>query len=113
MNKIDRKRLLRLMELIDTVPFANIGSGGATASGLGLMGFDQDMRAIRPYLRKVLEGMLLEGIGDMEEGWDYDSPDKLLDVLEEWVRQRTAERWQGANSYSLTVLWKEWQGEEG
>ncbi len=109
MNQKDRERIRRLVDLLDGVPFANMGSGGRTAALYGLVGFDRDMRAFRPFFRKVLQGILMENIEGLEEGWDYHDPDRILDTLETWVEQRKAEGWQNADEYSVWRLWKQRQ----
>jgi len=71
---------------------------GWSPSISGLVAFEQDMRAMRPYLDKVLESMLLEGPDVLEEGRDYEPIDLLLDALEEWVKQRARDLWKDASA---------------
>ena len=99
MNDIDRKRLTRLESILDAVPFSS--SGMATSTGYGAVMYEQDMRALRPYIRKIINGMVLEGNPYFEEGFDYDNPDKLLDKVEKWTEKRKLDGWQNASEYSL------------
>jgi hypothetical protein len=98
-NKSDRNLLYRLQQVLEAVPFS--ASGTATSTGVGAIMFEQDMRALRPYIRKVLEGMVLEGNASLEEGVDYDNPEKLLTAIEQWIVKRKLEGWQNASEYSL------------
>jgi hypothetical protein len=108
MNRKDRDRLMRLKNLIANVPFAKTsGGGGSTATVAGLMGFDADMRAVQPFYARVIDGMVYAGLEGFEEGFDYDDPDELLDVMEQWVKQRGEDGWENANEYSLRDLWRE------
>ena len=99
MNDIDRKRLTRLSMILEAVPFSSRGT--ATSTGYGAVMYEQDMRALRPYVRKIINGMVLEGNPYFEEGFDYDNPDKLLDKVEKWTEKRKLDGWQNADEYSL------------
>lgn len=99
MNNKDKERLERLGEIMKAVPYSK--SGTATQTGVGAIQFEQDMRAVRPWMIKVIQGMLWEGLEGFEEGWDYENPDLLLTALEEWVRMREAEGWQNAREDSF------------
>jgi hypothetical protein len=98
MNNTDRSRLIRLQFILDAVPFS--ASGMATTTGVGAVMFEQDMRALRPYVRKVIEGMVLEG-NPIYEDIDYNKPQKLLDAIVRWIDKRKTEGWQNASQYSL------------
>lgn len=98
MNGVDRSRLIRLQFILDAVPFS--ASKTATTTEYGAVMFEQDMRALRPYIRKVLEGMILDG-NPVYEGFDYNEPQKLLDAIVRWVDKRKAEGWQNASQYCI------------
>ena len=96
MNNKDRERISRLRSVLTSVPFANLGASGSTATALGLVTFDRDMRALRPAIEAVLYGMLCEGYDEKfgwEIGWDYYDPDRVLDKIEEWLERRIASGW--------------------
>lgn len=99
MEKIIKRRLIRVSKIIDAIPFS--ASGTATSTGYGAIMFEEDMRAIRPYLRKLLEGMVLDGEKNLEKGIDYEDPDKLLNYLESWIEWRKQSNWEDGNRYSL------------
>jgi len=103
MNDKDRTRIDRLAFVIDAVPFSNNG-GTQSQSVLGLMNYEQDMRAIVPAIKAVLHGMRSEHYRETA-GWmpgaDYDDPDIMLDAMETWVKDRKAQNWEDANAYSF------------
>lgn len=99
-----RAQLLALQEVLLSIPFS--ASGTATSNGVGAVMFEVDMRAVRPYLSKVIDGIILEGNLDLEEGWDYENPDKLLQALKEWVEIRKAENWTNPREYSFRTYWE-------
>ena len=105
MNDIDRKRLTRLSMILEAVPFSSRGT--ATSTGYGAVMYEQDMRALRPYVRKIINGMVLEGNPYFEEGFDYDDPDKMLDKVEKWTEKRKLDGWQNAAEYSLEYFEKD------
>jgi len=107
MNKSDRNRLVRIQAILEAVPFS--ASGTATTTGYGAIMFEQDMRALRPFLRKAIEGMVLQGNEWMVEGEDFENPDELLSKIEAWIEKRKSEGWQNASSYSLEYLLRETQ----
>ena len=109
MNKLDRERLVRFQQLLLSIPFPQDGSGTKTASLIGLVGYQSDMRNFLPVLKKVLESMILEGRGDMEEGWDYENADKLMDTLEAWIAKRKRESWENVSEYDFSVFKKQIQ----
>lgn len=98
MNKTDRERLGRIAELIDKFPFAQDGRGAKTASLQGAVAVQRDARIILPLVTKILKGMVFESIdteeNDIEEGWDYQAPDKSLNELEQWMNERSANGWE-------------------
>jgi hypothetical protein len=100
MNSQDKKRLSRLQIILDVIPFS--ANGTATSTGYGAIMFEQDARALRPYVRKITEGMILENNPHFEEGMDYESPDKLLTLVEHWIDMRKREGWNNASEYSLS-----------
>lgn len=111
MNHSDRKRLNRLQTILEAVPFS--ASGCAITTGYGAIMFEQDMRALRPYIRKIIEGMVLQGSDYLTEGEDFENPDELLSVVEAWINKRKAEAWADASQYSIEYFfahtnWREW-----
>lgn len=107
MNNNDRNRLIKLQNILESVPFS--ASGMATTTGYGAIMFEQDMRALRPYIRKAIEGMVLQGSICLEEGEDYENPDKMLCAIEAWIEKRKKEGWENASQYSFEYFLKEIQ----
>jgi PAS domain-containing protein len=103
-NDNDRERLIRISLILEAIPFS--ASGMATTTGIGAVMFEQDMRALRPYIRKVFEGMILEGNPNFEEGLDYDNPYHLIVGIEKWIQKRKDDGWQNASQYSLEYFLK-------
>ncbi|MFH1634592.1 MAG: hypothetical protein ABIG63_11380 [Chloroflexota bacterium] len=56
MNQRDRKRLVRLRELLTVVPFPKSGGWGGTASIDGFAAYQNDMRNLLPAVGKILDG---------------------------------------------------------
>jgi hypothetical protein len=94
-NGKDRARLSRVCLLMGKIPFPQIG-GSKTPSVLGAMEFGDDMRGGISAYQAVLNGMLLEGLPELEEGWDYHDPDFVMDTFEEWVAIREGQGWHDA-----------------
>lgn len=107
MNTNDRNRLVRLQSILEAVPFS--ASGMATTTGYGAIMFEQDMRALRPYLRKAIEGMVLQGNAYLTEGLDFENPDDMLSAIEAWIDKRKTEGWQDASQYSFEFFLKEFR----
>jgi len=111
LNKNDRLRLFRLNDLLGAVPFPRCDFwGSTTAAGFGRAGYEKDMRIIVPFYKKVISGMIMEQAAqdpdnDLEEGWDYDNPDKLLAAMELWVEIRKGEGWSHVSQANLMALW--------
>jgi hypothetical protein len=103
-NNSDRKLLIRLQLVLESVPFSQ--GGTATRTGYGAIMFEQDMRALRPAIRKVIEGMIYENNPCYEEGVDYDNPEKLLTAIEQWAKAREADGWQNSDASSLEYFLK-------
>jgi hypothetical protein len=95
MNDKDRNYLIRLQKILEAVPFS--ASGVATTTGYGAVMFEQDMRALRPYVRKAIEGLVMRGNSYLEEGLDFYNPDQTLDLIEAWIERRKKEGWQNAS----------------
>ena len=45
----------------------------------------------------------------MEEGWDYENADKLMDTLEAWIAKRKRESWENVSEYDFSVFKKQIQ----
>ena len=104
MNKKDIDRLIRLQKLVDAIPFS--ASGTATQTGVGAVQYEQDARAFRPVIKGVLFSMVMEHHAadpdsDFELEWDFDDPDRLLDAMEQWVRDRKVVNWKNAAEWSF------------
>ena len=99
MNKTDRECLIRVQNILKAVPFSS--RGAATSTGYGAIMYEQDMRALRPYLIKILEGIVLQGNLHLVEGEDYWNPKYLLNIIELWIEQRNKDGWQNASEYSI------------
>ena len=104
MNDIDRSRLTRLQAILEAVPFS--ASGTATTTGYGAIMYEQDMRALRPYIKKAIEGMVLQGNTWLKEGDDFENPDEMLSIIEAWIEKRKHENWQDASAYSFEYFLK-------
>jgi hypothetical protein len=65
MLKRDKNILIRLQKVNDAIPFS--ASGTATSTGIGAIMFEQDMRALRPYIRKILEGWFYKVMNSMKK----------------------------------------------
>lgn len=63
--------------------------------------FEQDMRALRPYVKKVFVGLVLKDFNNCVEGDDYENPERLIDLIEKWIEMRKNNGWQNAYEYSL------------
>ena len=101
MNNKDRIRLERFSKLMLSVPFASDGSGAASATVVGFVGYSNDMRQLMPALKAVLYGMACENYDTLygwEKGEDYHDPDVTMDRIQQWIEQRNREGWEASRT---------------
>lgn len=95
MNKKERSHIVRLYDLIDKVPFA--AGGAATSTIVGYVAYSEDMKQFIPALKTTFLGILALDNKDDEliEGEDYHHPDKMLNAIEKWIKERESRGWEG------------------
>ena len=91
MNDNDRKLLAELMGVVDAVPEPRM-SLSANAIG-GILAYQEDIEQVLWTVRKVCEGMCLDGREGLEEDWDYLVPSKVLKAFEAWLSDRKNQDW--------------------
>lgn len=89
MNKKDRDQILRVYDLLQAIPFPDMG-GSKTATVKGYVDFAIDMREARGFFNSALLALLVG------EHWDGIAPGKFDDMVkagEVWVARRKVEGW--------------------
>jgi hypothetical protein len=88
------------------IPFPKMGTGTASATVGGYVGYANDMKAIQCAFMNVLFGMASEhNKNNVHAHWivgeDYDDPDLLLDAIKKWIDMRSEQGWEIGNEYSF------------
>lgn len=114
MNKSERSYLDRMRNIFDDIPLPIVSGSTQSTSINGYLDYASDMAQVKPYLKHIVDGILVEdNCRKMEEwkldppvwGVEFHRPGLVLDAIEAWIAIRKKEGW-GKNEKRLDEVYE-------